>query len=331
MVWKQWFVVVVMVLVCTSHVLVSAQNTGAQGLGISPAVLEVEAEPGKAYDLEYLVENNTGIDNISVDVSIETFEEGSIQGSANVVPFKPERDLSYWLTVPKLQVYKQLEKKKQTYQLTIPQDTTPGAYFFAIVYQPQTSVQQKIAGGNTVELKNRIATLLFVNIGGDSSKQPQIENYTTSSTWIDPVFDRLDILYDVRVKGNSFYRPIGNIFLNDTGSETITTLSSFTSDRLILPNAVRGYKYCVKSNVYIGKTCESIELDGKLPWLGSRTLTLRLDYNDGNGNPQTVVADKAVYIFPYKITLLVISGVLLWLALYRVILVVRRNYARKQE
>jgi hypothetical protein len=301
---------VLVTLLFSPAVLAQTQKntSGSEGLIISPPIQEVEAIPGKTYSIDYDVENNTALDTVKVDTSIETFEEGSIPGSANVVPFKPEKDQSYWLNVPKSQDFKKNVNTKVSYQLTIPENIQPGAYFFAIVYQPKLAEKQEVGGKNAVVLQSRIATLLFVNIGGDNSKQPLIENYKISPQWVDTLFDKVEVSYDIQVKGSSFYRPTGNLFLSDDRSDDITTLTSILSDKLILPGGKRSYNECFGNNIFQTK-CTDISAI-KLPIFGQKSFDLRFDFTDGSGNPQSVVAKKQVIFFPYK-TLLIIIGIIL--------------------
>jgi hypothetical protein len=286
---------------------VSANAQGAQGLGISPSVQEVEAQSDKTYDIEYLVENNSGVDNLLTNVEIETFQEGSIEGSANVVPFPKDKDYSSWLSVPKTQIFRTGQPTKLTYQVSVPKDTSPGAYFFAIVYSGQANDANTIGGTNKVIIKSRIATLLFVNVSGDKSKKPEIENVSVTPKFIDPFFDKLEINYDVRVKGASFYRPSGNVFLAADGTDNIKTLSTISSEKLILPGGKRSYSTCIKA-LWNNNGCEN-ELEAQLPWMGKNVLSLRFDYTDGDGNPQSVKTDKNLYIFPYKTTLIALLGI----------------------
>jgi hypothetical protein len=295
------FGLVIFTALASSSISSNAQSS--QGLIISPPVHEVEAEPGKTYSVDYDIENNSSQEIITTDIAIETFEEGSIPGSANVVPFKPEKDYSGWLSVPKTLDFKKNINAKTSYQLAIPEKTEPGAYFFAIVYQTKGQDNLAVGGKNTVVLRSRIATLLFVNIGGDNSKQPLIQNFSATPQWIDVFFDKLDVKYDVEVKGSSFYRPIGNMFLASSYSDSITTLSSIASDNLILPGGKRSYSNCFDSSLGWRKCSQPT---GNLPLIGKSSLDLRLDFNDGNGAPQSVVAKKDIFFFPYK-TLLIAS------------------------
>ncbi|MBC7472320.1 MAG: hypothetical protein H7196_03630 [candidate division SR1 bacterium] len=283
-------------------------QSSSQGLIVSPPIQEIEVVPGKTYSIDYDIENNTDTDLLTVDTSIETFEEGSIPGSANVVPFKSEKDFSYWLKVPKTQDFKKNINTKVTYQITIPDEVSPGAKFFAVTYQPRGSEVQNVDGKNTVVLKSRIATLIFVNIGGDSTKQPLIQNFSATPAWIDPLFDKIDVNYDVEVKGTSFYRPVGNLFLIDDNSDNITTLSSIISDNLILPGAKRSYSKCFGNNIFLTKCNEQSTF--ALPWLGKRDIEIRLDFTDGGSNPQSVTTKKQIIFAPYKTTLLLL-GVLI--------------------
>jgi hypothetical protein len=314
------FGVVVFAALTSSSISSNAQS--AQGLIISPPVQEVEAVPGKTYSVDYDIENNSSQEVITTDIAIETFEEGSIPGSANVVPFKPDKDYSNWLTVPKSLDFKKNSNSKTSYQLAIPEKAEPGAYFFAIIYQAKGQETIAAGGKNTVVLKSRIATLLFVNIGGDNSKQPLIQNFSTTPQWVDVFFDKLDVKYDVEVKGSSFYRPTGNLFLASSFSDSVTTLSSIASENLILPGGKRSYSNCYDSNWSMRKCSEPTN---NLPALGKSTLDLRLDFNDGNGAPQSVVAKKDIIFFPYK-TLLITS--VIGLVAFGGFKVLRRNKAK---
>ncbi len=304
---RYFFSFITLLSCIVSGQLITTGAQGTQGLGISPSVQEVEAQADRTYDVDYLVENNTGIDNLLTKVEIETFQEGSIEGSANIVPFPTDKDYSSWLSVPKTQIFRTGQPTKLTYQVTVPKDTIPGAYFFAIVYSTLSGETDSTGGSNKINIKTRIATLLFVNVGGDNSKQPEIENVSVTPKFIDPFFDKLDITYNVRVKGASFYRPSGNLFLAPDGSDNIKTLSTISSEKLILPGGNRSYNTCIKA-LWINDSCDDV-LQAQLPWVGKNVLSLRFDYTDGSGNPQSVKAEKNLYIFPYKTTLLGLLGI----------------------
>ena len=336
MTWKSFGLLIISGILCCSPLSLHAQTTTQnRGLLISPAISEIEADPGKTYDLDYKVENDTNSDSLNVDVTIETFQEGDIQGSANVVPFEADKDNSYWLKIDSKQIYKSGEIKKLSYQLSIPQQATPGAYFFAIVYQPKTA--KTASENNALILKTRIATLLFVNIGGDTSKQPVISDYSVNTSTlssisiIDPIFDRLDLTYTVAVKGHSFYRPSGNLFLTDSNADSITTLSSVNSDKIILPGSKRDYQFCARSKFSLAKNCSTTENSDKIPFFGNKNLVLRFDYTDGNSNPQTIVAQKQVILFPYKTLLLILGLVGVSYLIYFVLHRFKLNHATKNQ
>lgn len=297
----------------TTHALADESAPKANsGLSIAPIIQELEGMPGKNYSLEYTIDNGVA-SNVEVDMSVETFEEGSLQGSANVVPFPADKDYSNWLNIPTVQTFVGNNQSKTTYVASIPEKTPSGAYLFAIIYKPKNQEQKPSTDKNILIIQSRIASLLFVNVGGDKSKKPEINNFKTNSTWIDPFFDNLELKYDVDVKGSSFYRPMGNIFLEQPDSDKINTLASITSDKLILPNRSRNYIYCLKSLIS-RQGCKENELpNAKLPWYGNAALALRLDYTDGSGGPQSAVSKKNVIIFPYKtaLGLLFICGIVL--------------------
>lgn len=304
--------VITFIMLFGTQLTATGQGAGQQGLVIAPSIQEVEATPGRIYDIDYSIRNNTDIESLVTDVKVETFQEGDIQGSANVIPFTPENDRSNWLEVPSKQIFPKDQTSRMSYQLRVPENAEPGAYFFAIVYQPR---QEEIPQNdkNNVLLQTRLAALLFVNIGGDTSKRPTIIDYTVNPQWVDPIFDTLNISYQVEVKGASFYRPVGNLFLSEDNSDSITTLATILSDNLILPGGKRSYSQCFGSNIF-SKKCEG-NTPSQLPLFGVRNIDLRLDYSDGEGNPQSDVAQRKVIFFPYKTTLLLFAGLLIALTI----------------
>lgn len=292
-----------------------APSDKAQGFTVAPIIDEVEAVPGQTYQLEYSIANYSVKDKLETKVTIETFREGSIKGSSEIIPFTKENDYSFWLNVPESQEFDFNKVTKTTYQLSVPTDAKSGAYFFAIVYEPVNQVSQEEAEKPQLKLKTRIAALLFVNIKGDDAKQPVIENFKATSRVIDPFFDTLTLKYDIKVKGNSFYRPVGNIFYIEQNDE-ISVLSSIVSDNILLPNGKRGYEECYGQTLF-KKDCKSSSID--FPWFGTRTFELRLDYTDGNGDPKSTSAKQEVIFFPYKTALIIVLIGLIPTLLYFVI------------
>ena len=301
----------------------------SSGLSIAPIIQELEAVASKNYSLEYTIDNNTNQNNLEVDMSVETFEEGSVAGSANVIPFPSDKDYSNWLQIPSSQKFDNSKTNKITYLANIPDNVPSGAYFFAIVYKPRNQDANINSQKNGLKIQSRIASLLFINVGGDKLKEPVIQNFKTNSVWIDPFLDNFTMNYDVNVKGNSFYRPIGNLFLEQGDSDKVNTLASITSDKLILPNKTRNYNYCVQSILNWQKCNESEQIEAKLPWYGNAVVALRLDYTDGSSNPQSTIAKQQVVIFPYKTAAIFLTILLIIIVVCASIIKQKKKYAQK--
>jgi hypothetical protein len=295
-----------------------AEQTSTGSLTISPTIQEVEAIPGNSYDLAFTVENNSESTPITADVTIETFVEGSIPGSTNVIPFKPENDLSKWIESPKVEEFPQKTITKKPFKLIIPNDAKSGAYFFAVVFQPRADSTGNDQNKSNLILQTRLANLLFVNIGGDSSKQPVTNNLTTNLNLVDIVFDKLTANFDVEVKGNSYYRTAGNVFLTGD-SDDITVLTSTLSNSLILPGGKRSFTDCYENHVFnfgFVDNCKKTNTT-KLPYFGKKNLEVKLDYINGSGLPQSTTASKQLFFFPYKTLFLIVLLTVLILLIVR--------------
>jgi hypothetical protein len=328
---------ILLVLLCFSmvifpspreNVIAQTNNENSRGLIISPPIQEIEVTPGKNYTIDFDVENDTTIENLETNLSIETFKEGELKGSANVVPFEKDRDYSVWLNIPPVLQLKKGVNQKVSYSINIPENTDAGAYFFAIVYAPKNSSEED--NSSKIKLQSRIASLLFVNVKGDTKKEPILEKVSVKPTFIDVFFDKIDISYDVKVKGSSFYRPVGNTFLIDEKSDTITTISSIVSENLILPNGSKTYTGCLNKNVSLSKCNDTSAID--LPIVGKRDFEIRLDYNDGLGSPQSVTTSRNIIFFPYKTVLILFLFILLVFGSIRILKLLKhrkKEYANK--
>jgi hypothetical protein len=325
---------ILLVLLCFSmvifpspreNVIAQTNNENSRGLIISPPIQEIEVTPGKNYTIDFDVENDTTIENLETNLSIETFKEGELKGSANVVPFEKDRDYSVWLNIPPVLQLKKGVNQKVSYSINIPENTDAGAYFFAIVYAPKNSSAED--NSSKIKLQSRIASLLFVNVKGDTKKEPILEKVSVKPAFIDVFFDKIDISYDVKVKGSSFYRPVGNTFLIDEKSDTINTVSSIVSENIILPNGSRNYTDCLSKPYSLAACVDKSTTD--IPFIGKRNFEIRLDYNDGVGNPQSVTTSRNIIFFPYKTIVLLLAFGLLTFGIVKIIHNRKKKYEQK--
>jgi hypothetical protein len=297
-------------------VQVAAQPQPKGNLVISPAIQEVEAKSGNSYDLEFAIENNSESTPIIADVNIESFVEGDIPGSTNLVPFNTDNDISNWIKIPKIEEFPPKQLTKKPFKLSIPVGTKPGAYFFAIVFQPRVDTTPEDKSNLVIE--TRLANLLFVNIAGDTTKQPVINNFSTNLNLIDTFFDKLTTKFEVEVKGNSYYRTSGNMFLT-SDPDNITILQSNFGDTLMLPGGKKTFNDCFENHIFsffLIDSCSTTNTS-KLPYFGKKKIELKLEFTNVNLLPQSTKVSKELYFFPYKTLFLVISLVILILVILK--------------
>jgi hypothetical protein len=325
---QKFFIGLVLFTNLFTNLLAHAEPAPSGSLTISPTIQEVEAKPGNSYDLTFVVENNSESTPITADVSIETFVEGSIPGSTSVSPFKSDNDLSNWIESPKVEEFPPKTSSKKPFKLKIPSDAKSGAYFFAVVFQPRVDSASDDQNKSNLILQTRLANLLFVNIAGDSSKQPVINNLTTNLNVVDIIFDKLTANFEVEVKGNSYYRTAGNVFLTGD-SDDITILTSTLSNSLILPGGKRGFGDCYENHIFnfsFVDTCKKANTT-KLPYFGKKSLEVKLDYTNGSGSAQSITTSKQLFFFPYKTLLLIVLAAVLIFLIVRYIR--RGNFKNK--
>lgn len=306
-----------------SNIPSRAEETSTGNLTISPSIQEIEVKPGNSYDLVYNVDNTSPTSPITADIAIETFVEGSVPGSTNVLPFKPENDLSKWVESPKVEEFPAKTTSKKGVKINIPADAKPGAYFFAVVFQPKTDNSGNDPSKSNLQISTRLANLVFVNIGGDSTKQPVINNLSTNLNLVDIFFDKLTSNYEVEVKGSSYYRSAGNAFLTDNND--ITTLNSTISGSLILPSGKRTFYDCYENHIVKFQLIDQCKTENpsKLPYFGKKDLEVKLDFTSGDGTPKSITASKQIIFFPYKLLLL--------LLVISIAIILTRKYSKKKK
>lgn len=303
---KKFLIFSIFLTITFGYIPVTAEQINSGNLIISPSIQEIEAKPGNSYDLIYTVENSSPSSAIIADVNIETFKEGDVPGSTIALPFNKDNDLSKWIDSPKVEEFPAKLTSKKPIKLNIPIDAKPGVYFFAVVFQPRSSISTDNSSKSNLVIQTRLANLLFVNIAGDSLKQPIINNLNTNLDIVDIFFDKLITTYEIEVKGNSYYRTSGNIFLTD--KDTLTTLNSTISDSLILPGGKKTFYECYENHIiaflFVDK-CK-MENNSKLPYFGRKNLEVKIDYIAGSGSPKSTVATKQILFFPYKFLILIL-------------------------
>jgi len=147
-----------------SLVLCVPVTFAAQGLSISPSMLDTLVEPGETY--VYTV-NVTNEGDVPVDIvtSVRDFTAGDTSGKA-VYDITPEEGASIegWVTVPARVAADVLETVTITAEVTIPQNASVGGNYGRLFFQP---VPKEGVAGAGVSTNTMIGMHMVLTVDGE--------------------------------------------------------------------------------------------------------------------------------------------------------------------
>ena len=308
-----------------STVSSSAQASTGRGVVITPAIVELEADKSQPYDLSVTVQNDSQDDNINLNPILYQFNSVNDDGTPNIKPVEPGSEISTWISFADTQInLNKGEKKEVKIRVIVPEATEAGSYYFALTFS-QTS-QEDLTGGEKVNVNRQIASLLFLTVKGQVNRNVQLSDIKLSNQTVDPFFDSLDISYKVKLEGNAYVKPAGNIFTGNDLNKPENTLTINPNQRIILPNSSRSFETKINPILdwFTPKAQSSnadvqIAQDYQRPWFGSQKLSFKMIYVNNDGKLDQKTAETEVWFVPWRFILAIAAVIALAVIAYFVL------------
>ncbi len=204
-------------------------------LTLSPAVLNIETDPGIPFTTEIKLLNN-GSNTEWVEFEIVTFEADATGSRPRIREFQQQEVHGDWLQ-PEQSVLSLEPGAWKTVPITFtpPQDAGLGYYYAVIVRRP---VDPEI--DETTVITGAPAILVLARVDVPTIKQElQLLEFSTDQK----VYEFLPSTFRVRVEntGNIHLAPLGNIFIDQGDEKDIGILSINRENGLVLPSSDREY------------------------------------------------------------------------------------------
>jgi preprotein translocase subunit YajC len=218
-------------------------------------------------------------------------------GTPNVIPvgtLDNKYSAAAWIGVaPARFTLKPHEKQEIHYYIQLPFDAKPGGHYAATAYTPSI---EKAEGQTGANVNSELGTLFYITVNGQVSENALITKFTAPFSEYGPE----SISTQIKNFGDLHIRPVGNIIVtNMLGKKEVSALT----EQNIFPGGVaRDY----------------INVVGKGFMLGRYEAKIAATY--GKANDKVLVASVVFWVFPWKITLvlvLIIIAVLLYFKLWR--------------
>lgn len=259
---------------------------------ISPAIFDMTANPGQTFSSTLRI-INTNPYELHVYVERNNFlpkdEEGVPEFISPDETDAVKSTFAEWINTEREFIIAPEQTVELPFQIILPPDAAPGGHFAALMVS--TKPPEDPGKQSKVKTAQTISALLFMRVTGDISENSSVRSFRTSSYFL----SKPEATFELRIenKGNVHVQPQGEIkIFNMWGKERgKIPVNQFTLFGNVLPNSVRKFAFTWSS-------------EWSITDIGRYTAVATLAY--GVDTRQTMYADTAFWIIPWKFLLTII-------------------------
>lgn len=295
---------------------VSAQTSNtnaAQGIEISPALVELNGAAGGSYLINLTITNVTPSD-LFYTVSVDDFTAKDETGAPQILldtTLPESASIRSWVSSPTGFTLASRESRTVPVQVVIPADAEPGGHYGVVRFSGQAP-EVKDTG---VGLSASAGTLLLVRVDGDITEQARLANFFTAygDGTQSFFFETSPIGFVARIEnaGNIHIKPVGSIEIKDMFGSIVTTIPVNDEKSNVLPDSTRRF---------------DIQYDGGF-MIGHYTANLTLGYGTTG---QALTNTISFWVIPYRMILaIVFTTATVGYILYRLVKVYNKRIIAK--
>jgi hypothetical protein len=287
-------------------ILTNAQTqTGQRTFTIIPPTESITTNPGGTKEGVMKIVNDSD-EAVTFTISIQDYVVIDTAGTPNLLPpntLSNKYSASSWIGVdPSIVTVPAHQRKELNYYIQVPIDAKPGGHYAAAVYTPAPG---KGASGTGASVNTQLGTLFYINVNGDIKESALIDSFKANMF---QEYGPVKILTKIKNLGDLHIKPVGTITITDLLGRKVATLSF--PQHNIFPDSIRDYESTFEQKLLIGP------------------FTAKLVASYGKANNLPLVATMTFWVFPWKITLILI---LVIIAVILATMYWKKNNLRKQE
>jgi len=278
---------------------VAAQNqVPGSGLSISPLHNDLALNPGESTKVEISLKNVTTSDVVAKAFILD-FTSDNESGNPVITDQSKHNPYSIGKFIQNLEnvPLKVGEKKTTEFTISVPQNTTPGAYYGIVRYQAIPAENAGEAGNGKVSLTASVGTLVLLEVKGNLVQKLHLNGIkaykdNTEGTIFFNKPNKAGI--ELKNEGNNFAQPYGRVVVQDMFGNQVYSyeINSVQPRSTILPGSTRIFKDPIKN---INK-------------IGRYTITASVSY--GNGS-DVLVGKKSFWYIPVWLAIIIVAVILL--------------------
>lgn len=287
------------------------------GLTVAPSIINADIGAGESQKRDITVVNN-GLSPVAMNVYVENFAASDIYGG---VSFNTDTSPTYSaLTWVKLSEKKLVlgsgQSQKIDYTIKVPENAEAGGHYAVIFFEPVHGVEQ--SAGSSVGVSQRVGALLFITVDGDITEAGQVLGASTTDkcSGVQCSFKTapfrewgpVPFVFQYENAGNVHVRVSGKIQIFNTFGKQVGEVP--VAEKTVLPGTTRQF--------------EANWL--REPLLGKYTARLTLTYGASNSEVRAITT---FWAFPWKLALLVLGAITTGIALYTIVVRLRKKKRNK--
>lgn len=309
---KNTFVIgfaIISVLLVASATASAEESTSAQGLQISPAKVELNAAPGKTYDIKLSVTNVTSSELV-YSSTVSDFSAADETGSPKItIDTSMPKTASIRSWVSGMDEFRLNPRQSMTIDahISIPLNAEPGGHYGVLSFSGAAPDVE----GTGVGLSASAGVLMLIRVDGDVTEEASIASFYSGN--LDKpnfFFESSPIPFVVRVKneGNVHIKPVGSIEVSDMFGNSVASVPVNDTKSNILPDSIRRFG---------GSKSDKLQISTKGLMFGRYTAQLTLGSYETTG--KTLARSISFWVIPYKLVLAVV------IAIGAIIFIIRRS------
>ncbi len=259
----------------------------AQGIQISPVLIDLNANKGGDYTLKITVTNVTAQDLV-LKGAVNDFKAKDETGTPEVILDDSETSSGFsfkrWVSLPQNIPLKTKESKVVSVDVNVPAEAEAGGHYGVVRF---TGVPPGEENSN-VSIAASVGVLVLARVDGTITESLQLKDFyiaknnkRTSLAQNGPI----DIVERIQNNGNVHVKPEGTITVKNMFGSTVASLPISKPARNILPDSTRKFTQTFGKKWMFGK------------------YTARLEANYGYTN-KTLTSSFTFWVIPYKLILI---------------------------
>lgn len=231
-----------------------AVSSPTQGLQISPAVIEINAQPGQTINFQLKLTDISG-GALNAHMTVNDFGAKNETGDPEIILDTAETSqysMRQWVgPQPDIKLSSQ-QTKIFNMVISVPKDAEPGGHYAIIRF---TGQQDNPAGGAKVAQAASVGTLILMRVSGNISESLRfIDFYASKKGQRHNFFYSAPITFTQRLRneGSVHEKPTGQVTVKNLFGKTVATFEINPGLHNVLPGSVRRFDQEWKGKLLVG-------------------------------------------------------------------------------